>query len=113
MCVCLLQSQGKNYRKCLPSNNKELALLAWFTTIFIFTASCLVAFTVVNASSLHFYANQFQKDTNILEWGGVFWTFVYFLGYSVLFCRHPIGDEMAEQYEDSFKDPTHDPGLII
>lgn len=107
------QSNGsRKYRKYLPSNNKELAVLSWFVMIFTFTAGCLVSFTI-EQSGFH-QETQFQKDTNILEWLGVFWTFLYFLGFSVLFYRHPIDEEdNAEQQETYINDPTVDPGLII
>merc|ERR1712154_357788 len=83
-------NKNLKYRKYLPTNNKELALLSWFCIIFIFTATCLVAFTIEQSGGQFQVMSQFEKETNILEWLGVFWSFLYFLGYSVLFYRHAI-----------------------
>ena len=84
------QCQNGNGGKKLALSGKALMLLAWFVCCSMITTGSLIAFTI-EQSGFKFEETQFGKESNILEWIGVFTGFVYFLGYSVLFYSHPIG----------------------
>lgn len=86
---CPYDNNKRKSKYYLPSG-KTLMLLSWFICCNIISTGSLIAFTI-EQSGFQFEETQFGKESNILEWIGVFMGFVYFLGYSVLFYSHPIG----------------------